>query len=105
MKRQEEIMKEIFGERERQDRKWGGESHDDMHNGNDWIAYIIKQLGRAIINDASGQLFRAQMVKVASLAVAAIEWHDRAVCRPVMCNRESVIVDDELINKIFGDQQ
>lgn len=68
------IVKNILDERDYQDRKWGGERYDDKHNEHDWSAYIVEHLGKAITNPHT---FRTQMVKVAALAVAAIEWVDR----------------------------
>jgi len=69
-------------ERARQRAKWGDEDHDDHHNAWDWIAFITKQLGRAVKpGDGGGpedaRKYRYQMVRVAALAVAAIEWIDR----------------------------
>ena len=66
------IFKSINTERDGQDAKWGGQQHDQKHTPNDWVAYIAKHAGKA----ADGDNFRAQMAKVAALAVAAIEAHD-----------------------------
>lgn len=66
------IYKTLNAERDAQDAEWGGQQHDQDHTPNDWIAYITKHAGKA----AGGNDFRAQMVKVAALAVAAIEAHD-----------------------------
>ena len=74
---QEKIIEEILAEREYQDHKWGGPDHDDDHLGHDWMSYITKHLGKAMSCPWDGKKFRDQMVKVASLAVAAAEWYDR----------------------------
>ena len=66
------VYDEIKTERKVQDEQWGGPKHDDMHSPNDWIVYIVKQLGKA-----SSSVFRYQMIKIAALAVAAVEWIDR----------------------------
>lgn len=86
MTNQEKIMEEILAEREYQDHKWGGDVHDDRHSSSDWIAYITKHLGKAVVWPWSGtRRFRDQMIRVAALAVAAAEWHDRGTCRPGVC--------------------
>jgi len=77
MTNQEKIIEEILAEREYQDHKWGGDEHDDMHGSHDWVAFIIKHMGKAITWPWNGEQFRSQMIKVAALAVAAAEWYDR----------------------------
>ena len=71
------IYDEIEAERISQDQKWGGASHDDTHNSHDWICYITKHLGKAVTYPWNHLTFRQQMVRIAALAVAAIEWCDR----------------------------
>lgn len=71
------IFEEIVLERERQDAEWGGPPHDDSHEATDWIAYLAKHLGRAVTLEP--EVFRRQMVIVAALAVAAVEWCGRRV--------------------------
>ncbi len=87
--RTERVLQEIRFERSYQDAKWGGPKHDDTHNSFDWITYITKYLGKAVqFEDVwkkgkepmfrpGHDIFRNMMVKIAALAVAAIEWHDR----------------------------
>lgn len=65
-----EVLNAIERERAAQVRQWGGEEHDDNHNDNDFIGLMIKQLQRAI--DLRGER-RDRIVKVAALAVAALE--------------------------------
>jgi hypothetical protein len=72
------IYSEIDGERSAQDEKWGGPGHDDSHDSRDWVAFITRHLGRAVIWPFDGPLFRRQMIRVAALAVAAVEWCDRS---------------------------
>lgn len=65
------IFDAISKERAKQDMQWGGPAHDDQHDTRDWIAYIRKQLNFAELSTAEG--FRERMMKVAALAVAALE--------------------------------
>ncbi len=71
------IVLEILSERYRQDEKWGGPGHDDQHGPHNWIAYIVRHAGRAVMWPWDRSLFRKQMVKVGALAIAAIEWAGR----------------------------
>lgn len=71
------IYSEIEAERERQDIKWGGADHDDTHQSHDWISYIVRHVGRAIMWPFDPALFCKQMIRVAALAVAAVEWSVR----------------------------
>lgn len=71
-----DIFDEIVRERMAQDKKWGGPAHDDTHLESDWWDYIARHNDRALENDSTEQ-FRKQMIRVAALAVAAIESHDR----------------------------
>lgn len=71
------VWREILQERSRQVEQWGGEVHDDLHSNYDWIAYLTKHVGKAVQWPFKLADFRYQMVRVAALAVAAIEWCDR----------------------------
>lgn len=87
----EGIVLDIFAERDRQDAQWGGPDHDDSHSARDWLVYVNKQVETAIgetLSDDTTQLvdpehYRQRMVKIAALAVAAIESLDRAIPRPL----------------------
>ena len=74
----EQIFEEINKERDYQDQKWGTE-FDDRNTLNDWVTYISIYLARAAdmgnIHDPEKQ--RLYMLKVASLAVVALETFDR----------------------------
>lgn len=91
------ILDEIRQERERQvTLAHGGdtESFDKTNDMNDWVAYVSSYAGRASAkvfrnqreDDACGvdrddaKRFRDHMVKVAALALAAIESHDAGYC-------------------------
>lgn len=69
------IFNEIDGELGYQDAKWGAE-FDEKNTQNDWVSYITSYAGRAIGFDAPPEQFRKDMIKVAALAIAAIETHD-----------------------------
>ncbi len=73
----EATWREIQHERARQDQKWGGPGHDDQHTDHDWIVYLTKHLGKAVVWPFAPYRFRYQMIRVAALAVAAVEWVDR----------------------------
>jgi hypothetical protein len=73
----DDVYEAIRQERAAQDARWGGPEHDDQHSNFDWIAYIAKHVGRAVQWPFDRDAFRRQMVIVAALAVAAIEWADR----------------------------
>lgn len=89
----ERVLKEVLGERARQWSKWGlargrgtdesdptGYVHDDEHTPGDWTRFIVRHLGRAeqAIEDGHPYDWRESMLRVAALAVAAIESHDRS---------------------------
>ena len=67
---------QIFGnietERAYQEQRWGTE-FDSKNTPNDWVAYISKYLGQTVTMPFDEATFRKQMLKVAALAVAALE--------------------------------
>lgn len=67
----DQIFAEIKAEREYQNKLWGTE-FDDKNTINDWSAYITRYLGQATGSENEAEQ-RTQMMKVASLAVAALE--------------------------------
>ncbi len=74
-------LTEIARERDAQDRQWGGVEHDDKNRPWDWLTYISKHIGKAVVYPPDSKqalvVFRRELVKVASLAVAAIQAIDR----------------------------
>lgn len=73
--RKRQAIEDIKEERRYQDKKWGGSDHDDTETEDSWQKYITEYAnaqGRSQSYD-----FRKRMVKVAALALAAIESHDR----------------------------
>ena len=67
-----DVFAAIKAERAVQDAKWGGPEHDDTHGIADWSSYIKKHVGRLdVVERPENQ--EAALVRVAALAVAAIE--------------------------------
>lgn len=83
----EQILKEIARERKHQDEKWGGPKHDDIHHPYSWCVVITSYLSKSVgffitetgTEDSRYKTFRFNMVKVAALALAAIEAVDRKI--------------------------
>jgi hypothetical protein len=73
--RRQRIYREIEEEREYQNGKWGTE-FDDKNTINDWGSYITRYTGEATQVDNPDEQ-RRQILKVAALAIAAIETFDR----------------------------
>ena len=73
------IFQELEFERVRQDRKWGGPEHDDEHSPEDWVRYIADHNQRALAAERDGDSdgYRYQLLRIAALAVAALESNDR----------------------------
>lgn len=83
----EQILQEVRKERERQKELAFGGNTDDFDKTNsqsDWVAYIVAYAGRApdkvYRNKRQEENFRNNMVKVAALALAAIESFDAGYC-------------------------
>jgi excisionase family DNA binding protein len=75
------IYEEIVRERLAQDLEWGGTKHDDQHTQQDWLGFILKQIARAgeSVFSIESKPYRKHLIKVAALAVAALESYDRQV--------------------------
>jgi hypothetical protein len=93
------IYNEIRAERANQNERWGGPPHDDAHTSGDWAEYIVRHLAKAftdntLMQDEAASRFarylhpavrkhddravkRRQLIRVAALAVAAVESMDR----------------------------
>ena len=76
-----EALKRVELERHNQDKERGGDEHDDMHSHQEWIIFIIKQLGRAAAEKQTLQEYKDSMIKVAALAVASYQWAERAATK------------------------
>lgn len=70
----ERAFADILLERGRQDEQWGGPQHDDTHNEDDWAGFIEYQVRKVNMSDGPE---RERFVKIAALAVAAIQSLDR----------------------------
>ena len=71
------IFSEIDKERENQDKKWGGNAHDDEHEPFDFSAFIHKHNSRIQVTNTDYDISRKHLLRVAALAVAGIESIDR----------------------------
>lgn len=74
------IYDEIKTERTKQDIEWGGPDHDDTHPIADWVRFI-QHHARKSLRTTDVHVRRYALVRVAALAVAAIESLDRASAR------------------------
>lgn len=77
------VLEAILAERIRQNRQWGGPAHDDGHAPQDWTHLLTDhaaRLGHWAVegNFVAAADYRQRLVKIAALAVAAIQAHDRA---------------------------
>jgi len=85
------IHVEIKAERLRQDAEWGGSTHDDVHEPEKWCGFLRHQLrlaDRAACSLATDEItggeeqalidgYRERLIKVAAVAIAAIESLER----------------------------
>lgn len=76
----EKILKEIEKERQRQLYLWGNKA-DNLNTRNDWASYICNYVANGAYNgkdnEFSEEHFRANLIKAATICVAAIEAIDR----------------------------
>lgn len=72
-----DVLGAISEERARQAAEWGGAAHDDGHDPFDWLLYLSKHLTKASAFARSPDGYRRQLVRVAALAIAAVESRDR----------------------------
>lgn len=72
MMERQEILKRILDEREYQDQKWGTD-FDDKNTVNDWGTYINHYVAKATQMNMSADAQEQAFLKVAALAVAAVE--------------------------------
>ncbi len=106
------VYDEIRTERAAQNAKWGGPEHDDEHDGLDWLSYLLEHAAKmlsgavraergdwpsnnpmhdrrwtfTVLVPPSGErnwrAYRKQLIRVAALAVAAVESSDRRAAQP-----------------------
>ena len=93
MTRNDTVIGDVIAERARQDSEWGGPEHDDTHAPLEWVAILIKHVGKvadmalaADQRDAALDLIRPRFVKMAAICIAAIEAIDRKMRR---CQHEA----------------
>lgn len=69
------VLAEVYGERFKQDEKWGVQDHSP----DKWHTILMEELGEACEAELEGDSdkWRAEMIQVAAVAVAAIECYDR----------------------------
>ena len=77
---------DVLDERARQEEKWGEQNHKPVY----WLGILMEELGeiaKEVIeateytgqeNPGNGLRYRAELVQLAAVAVAAIEAYDRA---------------------------
>ena len=70
------ILDEVFAERRNQDNRWGEQNHDPLY----WLAILTEEFGEVGKALAEGERYqyRAELIHVAAVAVAAVESYDRA---------------------------
>jgi hypothetical protein len=70
------LIDEIAFERTFHDIQWGGPAHDDKHTAEEWFSYMAHQADN--YNSSKSDSARGyHLVKLAALAVAALESYDR----------------------------
>jgi hypothetical protein len=76
------ILEDVRNERIYQNRKWGGREHDRLHTSSEWKQIIADCLQETRIQ--STEEYRLTLVKVAAVALAALEAFDegQGVRRP-----------------------
>lgn len=77
---QRAALNDVIGERKRQDAEWGGPATDDKNSFDDWARFITKQIQSVKFDNV--ETIRRPYVKIAALALAAIESIDRKVAKP-----------------------
>jgi hypothetical protein len=66
------VIGEIAAERNKQDAEWGGPAHDDTHSVADWFSFMAHQENLWVAGEE-----RYRLIKIAALAIAAVESIDR----------------------------
>lgn len=85
------IIAEIKAERAAQDAQWGGADHDDGHGMEEFAEFIDGQLTKCA--HGRGLDSRERFIKIAALALAAVESHDR----------KSVAYASQVLSTVFGE--
>lgn len=79
IRHQTTALLDVARERDRQDKKWGVQNHDDAW----WYVILGEEFGEVgkAIYEGDPEAYRAELVQVAAVAVAAIESFDRRTRR------------------------
>ena len=72
-------LTDISDERDAQDAKHGGPDFDDHNSATNWITYIGRHRikARNAIARHADQAYEKQLIRIAALAIAALESHRR----------------------------
>ena len=102
------IFNEINEEMDKAQKKWGGDSFDDKNTQNDWIAYITRYAGNALQLDSNSPVFRESMIKVAGLAIRAVEQFDKGKIadrhydEPRNIDGQNVTVLEDTVTEVYN---
>jgi len=72
----EDVMDEVRIERDRQDKKWGEQNHDDLY----WLGILMEEVGevaKAIIQHDHKEHIREEIIQTTAVAIAWLECMDR----------------------------
>jgi hypothetical protein len=70
------VLEKVIGEREYEDAIWGM-AFDDKNTLNDWAAYAVTYLGKAVSMEATPDEQYRNVLKTATLLMASLEAFDR----------------------------
>ena len=73
---QEQILREVAQERDKQDRKWGVQEHSDLY----WLGILVEEVGevaKELIEKNRTGYVRSELTQVAAVAVAWMECRRR----------------------------
>jgi NTP pyrophosphatase (non-canonical NTP hydrolase) len=76
---QNNAINDVLLERDRQENKWGEQNHIPLY----WLAILGEEVGevnRAVL-EKDDENYRAELIQVAAVAVAAVENYDRDQAR------------------------
>lgn len=68
-----QVLNLIDGERRYQNNRWGGPDHDQCHTNLEWGSFITNYLARYVHYESTPATRREALIKIAALAVAALE--------------------------------
>lgn len=76
---QQDILNAIVKHRAEQDIEHGGPAHDDTHSRRDWADFLQNQVSKTHASHPATSVknYRERLIKIAALAVAALESEER----------------------------